>query len=43
MLPAGYQPAASSVHFTTSCNTHSSAPEYGGNYRPKHIELIEIF
>jgi len=26
---------------TTSCK-HSSAPEDGRNYRPKHVELIEI-
>ena len=52
MLPAGkleevpphaaYQPAASSVHYTTSCNTQSSDPENGRNYRPKHVELIGI-
>ena len=37
-----YQPAASWVHYTTSCNTQSSAPEDGRNYRPKHVELIGI-
>ena len=35
------RPAASSVHYTTSCK-QSSAPEDGRNYRPKHVELIEI-
>jgi hypothetical protein len=30
------------VFFTTSCKTQSSAPEDGRNYRPKHVELIEI-
>jgi len=34
--------AASSVHYTTSCKHKSSAPEDGRNYRPKHVELIEI-
>jgi hypothetical protein len=46
MLPAGtlpgYRPAKSWVHYTTSCNTKSSAPEDGRNYRPKHVELIGI-
>ena len=38
-----HQPAPSPVHYTTSCkNTQSSAPEDGRNYRPKHVELIEI-
>jgi hypothetical protein len=41
MLPA-YQPTASSVHYTTSCKTQSSAPGDGRNYRPKHAELIGI-
>ena len=36
------QPAASSVHYTTNCNTQSSAPEDGRNYRPKHVVLIGI-
>jgi len=30
------------VHYTTSCNTLSSAPEDGRNHRPKHVELIGI-
>jgi len=28
------------VHYTTSCNTQSSAPEDGQNNCPKHVELI---
>ena len=50
MLPAssleanlpGYRPASSWVHYTTSCNTQSSAPEDGRDHRPKHVELIGI-
>jgi len=38
----GYQPATSWVHYTTSCNTQSSAPEDGWVQRPKHVELIGI-
>ena len=38
----GYRPAASTVHYTTSCNTQSSAPEDGQNNCPKHVELTEI-
>ena len=30
------------VHYTTSCNTKSSAPEDGWDHRPKHVELIGI-
>ena len=37
-LPAGIIP----VHYTTSCNTQSSAPEDGRDQRPKHFELIGI-
>ena len=37
-----YRPAASSVNYTTGCNTQSNAPEDGRNYRPKHVELIGI-
>ena len=33
--------AASSVLYTTN-SKQSSAPEDGRNYRPKHVELIEI-
>jgi len=36
------RPATSSVHYATSCNTQSSAPEDGGNNLPKHVELIVI-
>ena len=39
---AGLWPATSSVHYTTSCITQSSAPEDGRNHRPKHVELIGI-
>ena len=47
MLPAGKLEAEelrfqSTVHYTTSCNTQSSAPEDGRNHRPKHVELIGI-
>ena len=35
MLPA-------TVHYTTSCNTQSSAPEDGRNHRPKRVELMGI-
>ena len=50
MLPAGslegeapVPPLPGSwVHFTTSCNTQSSAPEDGQNNCPKHVELIGI-
>ena len=43
MLPAtGHRPAVSWVHYTTSCNTQSSAPEDGHNNCPKHIELTGI-
>jgi hypothetical protein len=37
-----YRPAKSLVHYITSCNTQSSAPEYGRDQRPKHIELSGI-
>jgi len=30
------------VHYTTSCNTLSSAPEDGRGQRPNHVELIGI-
>ena len=42
MLPAGGRPATSWVHYTTSCNTQSNAPEDGQNNCPKHVELIGI-
>jgi hypothetical protein len=38
----GYLPAISWVHYTTSFNTHSSAPERGQNNCPKHVELTGI-
>ena len=34
--------ATSWVHYTTSSNTQSSAPEDGQNNCPKHVELIRI-
>ena len=53
MLPAGKsgsgvpplpdnRPATSWVHYTTSCNTQSSASEDGQINCPKHVELIGI-
>ena len=42
MLPAGHRPATSWVHYTTNCNTQSSAAEDVRNSRPKHVELIRI-
>ena len=42
MLPAGGQPAISWVHYTTNCNTRSSAPEDGQNNFPEHVELPGI-
>ena len=36
------RPATSSVHYTTSCNTQSSASEDGQNNFPKHVELTGI-
>ena len=38
----GRRPATSWVHYTTSCNTQSSAPEDGQNNFPKHVELTGI-
>ena len=38
----GYRPATSVAHYTTSCNTQSSAPEDGRDHRPNHAELIGI-
>ena len=34
--------ATSCVHYTTSCNTQSSAPEDGPNNCPKRVELTGI-
>ena len=42
MLPAGHRPATSWVHYTTSRNTQSSAPEDGQNNCPKYVELTGI-
>jgi hypothetical protein len=42
MLPAGHRPATSSLHYTTNCNTQSSAPEDGQNNCPKHVDLTGI-
>ena len=42
MLLAGGRPATSWVHYTTSCNTQSSAPDDGQNNCPKHVELTGI-
>ena len=33
---------ATSVHYTTNCNTQSSVPEDGQNNLPKHVELPGI-
>ena len=41
-LPGYRLPATSWVHYTTSCNTQSSAPEDERDHRPKHVELIGI-
>ena len=40
--PRCCRPATSWVHYTKSCNTHSSAPEDGQNNFPKHVELTGI-
>ena len=42
MSPAGGRPAKSWVHYTTSCNTQSSAPEDGQNNCPKNVALNGI-
>ena len=42
MHPRCCQPATSWVHYTSSCNTQSSAPEDGQNNYPKHVELTGI-
>ena len=36
------RPATSWIHYTTSCNTQSSAPEDGRDQRPKHVEMTGI-
>ena len=35
-------PATGRVHYTTNCNTQSSAAEDGQNNCPKHVELTGI-
>ena len=42
MLKADGRLATSCVHYTTSCNTQSSALEDGQNNCPKHVELTGI-
>ena len=39
---AGHGPTTSWVHYTTSCNTQSTAPEDGQNNCPKYVELTGI-
>jgi len=36
------RPLTSWMHYTTSCNTQSSAPKDGQNNCPKHVELVGI-
>ena len=42
MHPRCCRSAKSCVHYTTNCNTQSSAPEDVWNNRSKHVELIGI-
>ena len=42
MLPAGGRQHRGVLHYATSCNTQSSAPEDGQNNCPKHVELTGI-
>ena len=42
MNPRCCRLATSWVHYTTSCNTQSSAPEDGRLFCPKHVELNGI-
>jgi hypothetical protein len=42
MHPRCYRPTKPWVHYTTKCNTQSSAPEDGKNNFPKHVELTGI-
>ena len=42
MLPATGQQHRGVLHYTTNCNTQSSAPEDGQNNFPKHVELTGI-
>ena len=39
---AGLRSETTSVHYTTNCNTQSSAPEDGQNNFPIHVELTGI-
>jgi len=39
---ACHRPATLLVHYTTDCNTQSSAAEDGQNKWPKHVELTVI-
>ena len=38
----GYRQHLGLLHYTTSCNTQSSAPEDGRDQRPKPVELNGI-
>ena len=42
MLPAGHRPAPPWVHYITSCNIQSNAPENEQNKCPKHVEMTGI-
>jgi hypothetical protein len=42
MLLAGGRPATSWVHYTTNCNTQSSAREDEQNNCTKHVEVTGI-
>ena len=42
MLTAGDRPAKSWVHYTTNCNTLSSAPVDGQNNCLQHVDLTGI-
>jgi len=42
MLPAGQWPATSWVHYTTICNTQSSAPEDGQNNCRNMLSWLEL-
>ena len=42
MLPAGGRQHRGGVHYTTNCNTQSSAPEDGQNNCPKRVGLTGI-
>ena len=40
-LLLGYRPSTSWVHYITSCNTQSSAPDDGQNHHHIHIYIHE--